>query len=61
MRHASQAMLRAAGFAIEAQPEPEVYMCRTVAPGSIRGTLDRPVVYPAAGSAKKQATEVNTK
>lgn len=27
----SQAMLRAAGFAIEAQPEPEVYLCR-VAP-----------------------------
>jgi tRNA (mo5U34)-methyltransferase len=27
----SQAMLRAAGFTIEAQPEPEVYMCR-VAP-----------------------------
>ncbi|MDB5708416.1 MAG: putative methyltransferase [Sphingomonas bacterium] len=26
----SQAMLRAAGFAIEANPEPEVYLCRTV-------------------------------
>jgi tRNA (mo5U34)-methyltransferase len=55
----SQAMLRAAGFAIEAQPEPEVYMCRTVpVPYAEFGPA---VVYPAAGSAKKQATEVNTK
>lgn len=44
----SQAMLRAAGFAIEAQPEPEVYLCR-IAPVPYRehGTA---AVYPAKGA-----------
>jgi tRNA (mo5U34)-methyltransferase len=44
----SQAMLRAAGFAIEAQPEDEVYLCR-VAPVPYSGWGDSMAVYPAAG------------
>jgi tRNA (mo5U34)-methyltransferase len=51
---ASQAMLRAAGFTIEAQPEPEVYMCRVA-----------PVPYeqygPAAVYPARSATGGNTK
>ncbi|WP_188055739.1 TIGR04290 family methyltransferase [Sphingosinithalassobacter sp. CS137] len=43
----SQAMLRAAGFAIEAQPEPEVYLCRVASvPYSEHGPA---AVYPARG------------
>ena len=45
----SQAMLRAAGFAIEAQPEPEVYVCR-VAPVPY-AQFGPAAVYPAKGSA----------
>jgi len=41
----SAAMLRAAGFTIEAQPEPEVYMCR-VAPVPY-ANYGAPAVYPA--------------
>jgi tRNA (mo5U34)-methyltransferase len=44
---ASQAMLRAAGFAIEAHPEPEVYLCRvSEVPFSQYGPA---AVYPARG------------
>jgi len=46
----SQAMLRAAGFAIEAQPEPEVYLCR-VAPVPYE-QYGPAAVYPAKGSAQ---------
>lgn len=43
----TQAMLRAAGFAIEAQPEAEVYLCRTApVPYAERGPM---AVYPARG------------
>ncbi|MET1756647.1 TIGR04290 family methyltransferase [Novosphingobium sp. RD2P27] len=46
----SQAMLRAAGFTIEAQPEPEVYMCRAVeVPYEKFGPA---AVYPATEPAK---------
>jgi tRNA (mo5U34)-methyltransferase len=45
----SQAMLRAAGFAIEAQPEPEVYICR-VAPVPFEN-FGPHAVYPAKGTA----------
>lgn len=45
----SQAMLRAAGFTIEAQPESEVYLCR-VAPVPY-GEWGRMAVYPARGNA----------
>lgn len=44
----SQAMLRAAGFTIEAQPEPEVYVCR-VAPVPY-AELGQAAVYPARGT-----------
>ncbi len=43
----SQAMLRAAGFSIEAQPEPEVYLCR-VAPVPF-AQYGPGAVYPAKG------------
>ncbi|WP_241233622.1 TIGR04290 family methyltransferase [Altericroceibacterium xinjiangense] len=44
----SQAMLRAAGFAIEANPEPEVYVCRvTPVPYEEFGPA---AVYPAKGN-----------
>ncbi|MGK6319405.1 TIGR04290 family methyltransferase [Sphingomonas sp. DT-204] len=43
----SQAMLRAAGFAIEAHPEPEVYLCR-VAPVPY-ARYGPAAVYPAQG------------
>jgi tRNA (mo5U34)-methyltransferase len=44
----SQAMLRAAGFTIEAQPEPEVYLCRvSEAPYAKYGPA---AVYPARGA-----------
>ena len=44
----SQAMLRAAGFTIEAQPEPEVYVCRVApVPYAEHGPA---VVYPARGN-----------
>lgn len=49
----SQAMLRAAGFTIEAQPEPEVYLCR-VAPVPY-ANLGAAVVYPAKGPERKNA------
>ena len=43
----SQAMLRAAGFAIEAHPEPEVYLCRVAeVPFAAYGPA---AVYPARG------------
>jgi len=46
----SQAMLRAAGFAIEAQPEPEVYLCRIApVPFSEHGPA---AAYPAKGPAR---------
>jgi tRNA (mo5U34)-methyltransferase len=45
----TQAMLRAAGFTIEAQPEPEVYMCR-VAPVPYEN-YGPAAVYPAKVSA----------
>ena len=44
----SQAMLRAAGFAIEARPEAEVYLCR-VAPVPF-GERGPAAVYPAKGA-----------
>jgi tRNA (mo5U34)-methyltransferase len=44
----SQAMLRAAGFIIEAQPEAEVYLCR-VAPVPY-GEMGAGAVYPARGA-----------
>jgi len=45
----SQAMLRAAGFTIEAHPEPEVYLCRvSEVPFSQYGPA---AVYPARGAA----------
>jgi tRNA (mo5U34)-methyltransferase len=43
----SQAMLRAAGFTIEAQPEAEVYLCR-VAPVPY-ADMGAGAVYPARG------------
>ncbi|MHA6720607.1 TIGR04290 family methyltransferase [Sphingomonas sp. RS6] len=46
---ASQAMLRAAGFAVEANPEPEVYWCRVAdVPFAEYGPA---AVYPARGGA----------
>lgn len=46
----SQAMLRAAGFTIEANPEPEVYICRVApVPYSQFGPA---AVYPAQGTAQ---------
>ena len=45
----SAAMLRAAGFAIEAHPEPEVYLCR-IAPVPY-AKFGPAAVYPAQGSA----------
>jgi tRNA (mo5U34)-methyltransferase len=46
----SQAMLRAAGFTIEAQPEPEVYLCRVApVPYGERGPA---AVYPAKGGTR---------
>jgi tRNA (mo5U34)-methyltransferase len=43
----SQAMLRAAGFSIEANPDPEVYLCRVApVPFAQRGSA---AVYPAKG------------
>lgn len=44
----SQAMLRAAGFTIEAQPEDEVYVCR-VAPVPYAEWAGSMAVYPARG------------
>lgn len=49
---ASQAMLRAAGFAIEAQPEAEVYLCRVAeVPYAEMGAA---AVYPARGQQGEQ-------
>lgn len=46
----SQAMLRAAGFRIEAHPEPEVYLCRVAeVPFAQHGPA---AVYPARGQAQ---------
>jgi tRNA (mo5U34)-methyltransferase len=42
----SQAMLRAAGFTIEAQPEDEVYLCR-IAPVPFDRLMGSAAVYPA--------------
>jgi tRNA (mo5U34)-methyltransferase len=47
---ATQAMLRAAGFAIEANPEREVFLCRRVARPSDAGA-----VYPARGNKEAQS------
>lgn len=44
----SQAMLRAAGFTIEAEPEEEVYLCR-VAPIPYAEWMGSAAVYPAFG------------
>lgn len=49
-RAASQAMLRAAGFTIEQQPEDEVYLCR-VAPVPYADWGGTAAVYPARGPA----------
>lgn len=50
----SQAMLRAAGFTIEEQPEPEVYLCRvSEVPYAQHGPT---AVYPARGSKEKGGT-----
>jgi tRNA (mo5U34)-methyltransferase len=46
----SQAMLRAAGFAIEANPEPDVYLCR-VAPVPY-GDFGPAAVYPLRGTVR---------
>jgi tRNA (mo5U34)-methyltransferase len=45
----SQAMLRAAGFHVEAQPEEEVYLCR-VAPVPYADWMGSAAVYPERGS-----------
>jgi tRNA (mo5U34)-methyltransferase len=45
----SQALLRAAGFAIEAQPEEEVYLCR-VAPVPFEAEMGKAAIYPAQGA-----------
>ena len=46
-RACAEAMLRSAGFSIEAQPEEEVYLCRRV---EIATPADGPhCVYPAGG------------
>ncbi len=50
----SQAMLRAAGFAVEAQPEPEVYLCR-VAPVPF-AEMGPAAVYPAQTSDEGEKT-----
>jgi tRNA (mo5U34)-methyltransferase len=47
----SQAMLRSAGFTIEAQPEDEVYLCR-VAEVPFQGWGLANAVYPAKGAAE---------
>jgi len=48
-RACSEAMLRAAGFAIEARPEAEVYLCR-IAPVPFAGHMQGPMAaYPARG------------
>ncbi len=49
----SQAMLRAAGFFIEAQPEEEVYLCR-FAPVPFAEWMGSAAVYPATGPNKDQ-------
>ena len=50
----SQAMLRAAGFTIEEQPEPEVYLCRvSEVPYAQHGPA---AVYPAGGNQEKGGT-----
>jgi tRNA (mo5U34)-methyltransferase len=50
----SQAMLRAAGFTIEEQPEPEVYLCRvSEVPYAQHGPT---AVYPAGGNQEKGGT-----
>jgi tRNA (mo5U34)-methyltransferase len=44
----AQALLRAAGFTIEAEPEEEVYLCR-VAPVPYADLMGSAAVYPAQG------------
>ena len=49
-RACSEAMLRAAGFTVEAHPEDEVYLCRVApVPYAQWGT---PAVYPARGDVR---------
>jgi tRNA (mo5U34)-methyltransferase len=43
-RAAAEAMLRSAGFRIEAHPEPEVYICRVA-----EQSVDAKLVYPGSG------------
>jgi len=52
----SQAMLRAAGFTIEAQPEGEVYLCRT-APVPYADYGQQAAVYPAGGKGGRISKE----
>ena len=47
----SQAMLRAAGFTVEAQPEEEVYLCR-IAPVPYGDWMGGAAVYPASAAGK---------
>lgn len=47
----SQAMLRAAGFTVEAQPEEEVYLCR-IAPVPYDDWMGSAAVYPASAAGK---------
>jgi tRNA (mo5U34)-methyltransferase len=54
----SAALLRAAGFTIEAQPEPEVYLCR-VAPVPY-AEYGPAAVYPATGAHTNTANEGQT-
>ena len=50
----SQAMLRAAGFTVEEQPEPEVYLCRvSEVPYAQHGPT---AVYPAGGNQQRGGT-----
>ena len=49
-RACSEAMLRSAGFTIEARPEAEVYLCR-VAPTAYAKYGFKPAAYPAGGVA----------
>ena len=53
-RACSEAMLRSAGFTIEARPEAEVYLCR-VAPTTYAKYDFKPAVYPAGANAGSAA------
>ncbi len=54
-RAGSEAMLRAAGFTIEEQPEDEVYLCR-VAPVPYADWGGQAAVYPARGATPEHPT-----